>query len=189
MMRSIFSAAVIGVLVAAAASLYFASGPAWDDSTAAPRADAFAQAAVVVENWPICRSMDFGEGSAWAPLDPEYAAGKRALGAGDWKAAISFLTSVALRDDRNADVQNYLGYAYSRLGQFDLALTRYQRAVVLNPRHRSAHEHLGETYLALGSFAKAEAHLAALERICLIPCDEYGDLKRAFAQYSEWARR
>lgn len=184
MMRSIISAAVIGVLVAAAA-LYFASGAAWDDSAAAPRADA----AVVAESWPICTSMDFGEGPAWAPLDPEYAAGKRALGAGDWKAAISFLTSVALRDDRNADVQNYLGYAYRRLGQFDLALTHYQRAVVLNPRHRSAHEHLGETYLALGSFPKAEAHLAALERICLLPCGEYGDLKRAFAQYSKWATR
>jgi tetratricopeptide (TPR) repeat protein len=185
MMRSIISAAGIGVLVAAASALYFAAGPAWDDSAAAPRAEA----AAVAESWPICPSMDFGEGPAWPPLDPEYAAGKRALGAGDWKAAISFLTSVALRDDRNADVQYYLGYAYRRLGQFDLALMHYQRAVVLNPRHRSAHEHLGETYLALGSFPKAEAHLAALERICLIPCGEYGDLKRAFAQYSKAARR
>ena len=31
------------------------------------------------------------------------------------------------------------------------------------------------------NLAKAEEHLASLERICLIPCAEYEDLKRAIA--------
>ena len=31
--------------------------------------------------------------------------------------------------------------------------------------------------------AKAEEHLAALQRICLIPCEEYADLKKAIADY------
>ena len=31
---------------------------------------------------------------------------------------------------------------------------------MLNPRHRSAHEHLGEPYLVLGEPAKAEQQLA-----------------------------
>ena len=30
---------------------------------------------------------------------------------------------------------------------------------------------------------KAEEHLTALERICLIPCEEYEDLKKAVAEY------
>ena len=43
---------------------------------------------------------------------------------------------------------------------------------MLNPRHRSAHEHLGELYLVLGEPAEAEQQLATLEEICLIPCVE-----------------
>jgi cobalamin biosynthesis Co2+ chelatase CbiK len=31
--------------------------------------------------------------------------------------------------------------------------------------------------------AKAEEHLAALQRICLIPCEEYEDLKKTVAEY------
>ena len=31
--------------------------------------------------------------------------------------------------------------------------------------------------------AKAEEHLAVLEKICLIPCEEYDDLKKAIAAY------
>jgi DNA-binding SARP family transcriptional activator len=61
--------------------------------------------------------------------------------------------------------------------------------LILNPRHRSAHEHLGEAYLALGNLAKAKEHLAALEQICLIPCDEYDDLRRAIAEYHKLASR
>jgi len=45
------------------------------------------------------------------------------------------------------------------------------------------HEHLGEAYLAVGDLANAEAQLEALRQICLIPCDEYGDLERAIAIY------
>jgi hypothetical protein len=69
------------------------------------------------------------------------------------------------------------------------AMRHYQRALTLNPRHRSAHEHLGEAYLVQGALIKAEEHLAALERICLIPCEEYDDLKRAIAEYNKIARR
>ena len=31
--------------------------------------------------------------------------------------------------------------------------------------------------------AKAEEHLAALHKICLIPCEEYEDLKKKIAEY------
>ena len=42
---------------------------------------------------------------------------------------------------------------------------------------------MGEAYLTFGNLAAAEEHLAALERVCLIPCDEYGDLQRAITKY------
>ena len=60
---------------------------------------------------------------------------------------------------------------------------------MLNPRHRGAHEHLGEAYLVLGESTKAEQLLAALENLCLIPCEEYNDLKRAITAYRRLATR
>jgi Flp pilus assembly protein TadD len=116
-------------------------------------------------------------------LDPEYAAGKAAIAAKDWDAAIRSLSSAALRDTRNADIENYLGYAHRQSGQLELALAHYRRALELNPRHRGAHEYIGEAYLMANNLTKAEEHLAALQRICLIPCEEYEDLKKAVANY------
>ena len=49
-----------------------------------------------------------------ARLDPDYAAGKAAIEANDWTTAITLLSSAGVRDTRNADIQNYLGYAYRR---------------------------------------------------------------------------
>ena len=124
-----------------------------------------------------------------AKLDPDYEAGKKAIEAKDWNAAIKSLSSAALRDTRNADIQNYLGYAYRKSGNLDMAFKHYERALSLSPRHRGAHEYVGEAYLMVNDLAKAEAHLSALEKICLIPCEEYDDLKKAIAEYRRKAAR
>ena len=123
------------------------------------------------------------EAPGGAQLDLDYAAGRVAIAAKDWNAAIRSLSSAALRDTRNADIENYLGYAYRQSGQLPLAFTHYQRALQLDPRHRGAHEYIGEAYLMANNLTKAEEHLAALQRICLIPCEEYEDLKKAVADY------
>ena len=191
MMRSILIAAVVGVLAAVPAS-YLLTAPARQDRAAtSARAgnDVFGMV-TPAEAWPICSTMSaMTETPDWAALDPDFAAGKRAIVASDWNGAINALRSAGLRDARNADIQNYLGYAYRRLRQVDPAMRHYQQALMLNPRHRSAHEHLGEAYLVQGDLTKAEAHLTALERICLIPCDEYDDLRRAIAKYNKVAER
>ena len=118
-----------------------------------------------------------------AGLDPDYASGRQAVEAKDWRAAIGFLNSAALRDTRNPDIQNYLGYAYRNSGDLGLAFTHYHRALQLNARHRGAHEYLGEAYLMSGNLAKAEEHLALLGKICLIPCEEHGMLEKKVAAY------
>jgi Flp pilus assembly protein TadD len=135
------------------------------------------------------RSASVVSDADWAQLDPDFAAGKKALGAENWEGAIAALKLAALRDPGNPDIQNYIGYAYRRLRQLGPAMGHYQQALMLNPRHRSAHEHLGEAYLVLGQPARAEQLLAALENICLIPCEEYNDLKRAVAAYKRLATR
>src|SRR5437867_2208571 len=169
MTRSILIAAVVGALAAVPAS-YFLTAPAQQDrvATSTRAGNTVSGMVIPAEAWPICSTMSaMTETPDWAALDPDFAAGKRAIGAGDWEAAIKALTNVGLRDARNADIQNYLGYAYRRLRQLDPATRHYQQALILNPRHRSAHEHLGEAYLMQGDLAKAEGHLTALERICL----------------------
>lgn len=116
-------------------------------------------------------------------LDPDFAAGKRAIADKRWSAAIKVLSSAALRDTRNADIQNELGYAYRNAGQMAQAFAHYERALALNPRHRGAHEYVGEAYLIVGKPAQAELHMKALEVICLLPCEELEDLKAKIARY------
>src|SRR4051794_30244502 len=190
MMRPILIAAVDGVLTAVLGS-YFLAAPARQGQTATlASADSVSRVTSPAEAWPICSTMAaMVETPDWAALDPDFAAGKRAIGAGDWEKARKVLTNAALRDTRNADIQNYLGYAYRRLRQFDPAIQHYQQALTLNPRHRSAHEHLGEAHLAQGDLANAKVHLAALQQICLMPCDEFGDLQRAIEEYNKLANR
>jgi tetratricopeptide (TPR) repeat protein len=189
MMRLILIAAVFGLVAGASAVCALIAYAPQRSTLAQLSADKDPSEPVIpAEAWPICSSMaSLAEGADWATLDPDFAAGKRAIVASDWNEAIKVLTSAGLRDDRNADIQNYLGYAYRRLRQLDEAMLHYQQALKLHPRHRSAHEHLGEAYLVKGDLDKAEEHLAALERICLIPCEEYDDLTRAIAQYNKIA--
>jgi tetratricopeptide (TPR) repeat protein len=118
-----------------------------------------------------------------AALDPDYAAGRRAIEARDWRAAVKALASAALRDTRNADIQNYLGYAHRHLGDLARAFAHYERALKLNPRHRGAHEYAGEAALLAGDLPRAQQHLQALKNICVLPCEEYDDLKAAIDAY------
>lgn len=123
------------------------------------------------------------ETDAQAAADPDYAAGRKAIEEKDWIAAISYFSAAALRAPDNADIQNYLGYAYRKTGKLDPAFKHYKRAIEMNPRHRGAHEYIGEAYLMAGDLASAQKHLEALRGICLLPCEEYADLDHAIAAY------
>jgi tetratricopeptide (TPR) repeat protein len=191
MIRAIALATMLGALVAGVA-VYAISPPGWRNGTPPLLGglDRGAKTAITPEAWTICTTMASVESDAdWAQLEPDFKAGKKALGAEDWSGAIAAFELAALRDPLNADIQNYIGYAYRRLRQLGPAIGHYQQALTLNPRHRSAHEHLGEAYLVLGQPAKAAQLLAALENLCLIPCEESDDLKRAIAAYNRLATR
>jgi Flp pilus assembly protein TadD len=188
MTRAVAHAALLGVLLGACALM--AITVVWKNPVLpVPEADSVV-AARATEAWPICTSMgSLGENADWAQLDPDFALGLKALSGEDWTGAISMLAPAALRDARNADIQNYLGYAYYRLRQLDAAFEHYRLALTLNPRQRSAHEHLGEAYLVVGNLAKAQEHLAALERICLVPCEQYDGLRKAIDKYRSRERQ
>jgi len=118
-----------------------------------------------------------------ATRDEDYAAGKRAVEKKDWAEAARLFQRAEIRHPDHADLQNILGFSYRNLKQYDLAFQHYKRAIEIDPRHRGAHEYIGETYLMTGDLADAEKHLAALKAICLLPCEELKDLERAIAEY------
>jgi tetratricopeptide (TPR) repeat protein len=181
MIRAVVLAVTLGAAAAGAIVYWFGQSAPYDWLAAwrgPPAATAEADA------WPICSTMaSVGEADGWASLDSDFAAGKQALGAGNWTAAIAALKLAALRDPQNADIQNYIGYAYRRLRQLEPAFAHFRQAIAFNPRHRAAHQHLGESYLAIGNLTAANEQLSALERICLIACAEHGDLQRAIAAF------
>jgi len=120
--------------------------------------------------------------------DPDYLAGKKAIEAGNWQAAIDAFTRAASRDKTNPDIQNYLGYSYRKAGNLDSAFKFYTVALELAPEHRGAHEYIGEAYLIKGDLKMAKQHLAALDRICTFGCEEYRELKKAVAEYEQKKR-
>src|ERR1700704_385781 len=116
--------------------------------------------------------MDTGPGPNARPMDPDYESGKKAVEAGNWKTALDSFERVASR----------------KSGNLDLAFKHYNDALRLNPRHKGAHEYIGEAYLMVNNLPKAEEHLAQLDKLCFFPCEEYRDLKKAVEEYKSKSR-
>lgn len=101
----------------------------------------------------------------------------------NWPAAITELKRV--NEPGNADWQNLMGYSLRKQQPPDHAAAErhYDEALRLNPQHRGALEYSGELYLLTDRLPLAEARLAALDKACLLPCEEYTDLKQSIARY------
>lgn len=100
-----------------------------------------------------------------------------------WVAAIEELKRV---DDRSsADWNNLMGYSHRKAKVPDYAAAEryYNEALRIDPKHKGALEYSGELYLMLNQLPQAEARLAALDKVCMLPCAEYTDLKSAIARY------
>ncbi len=109
--------------------------------------------------------------------EPNYVDGRKALENKDYKAAIEKLSKAAEADKGNADIHNYLGFAYRNAGDLENAFKHYKKALALSPGHRGANEYIGEAYLMTNDVAKAEEHLNKLRSICVTGCAELNELK------------
>lgn len=118
-------------------------------------------------------------------VDPDFQRGMDAIKAKAWAAAVAAFEQVAARQPDNAEIFNEMGYAERNRGNLDAAFRDYDRALTLDPRHRGAHEYVGEAYLMAGNLDKAEEQLAALEKLCRMPCEEYHDLQVAINDYKK----
>jgi len=117
--------------------------------------------------------------------DPVLEQATKTIAAKDWPQAQALLKDAIDRNPGNADYHNL--YAYSmRKGvnpDMNLVFKHYNEALRLDPRHRGAHEYLGEAYLMVGNLPKAKEHLSALDKLCFFPCSEFNELKKAVAEY------
>ncbi len=128
----------------------------------------------------------FGGGSSSTSTkkdDSDYAQAVKLVDAGDYAGAIPLLQKSIAADPTNADAHNYLGFSHRKLGNVDVALTHYGKALELKPKHRGANEYLGELYLDLGQMDKAKERLKVLDDACFFGCDEYRELKAKIEAY------
>ena len=104
-----------------------------------------------------------------------YERGKWLAKNGRYEQAIAMLELAP--DQEDPRVQNYLGYSNRKLGNMDVALAHYHRAVASNPDFSLVREYLGEAYVQLGMLEQAREQLTEIERICgSRSCGEYGQL-------------
>jgi len=103
----------------------------------------------------------------------------------DWPQSESILREALAKDPGNAEYHNLFAYAIRKGANpnVDLVFKHYNEALRIDPRHRGAHEYIGEAYLMIGNASKAKEHLAALDRLCFFGCEEYSKLKKAVAEY------
>jgi tetratricopeptide (TPR) repeat protein len=95
--------------------------------------------------------------------DHAVARAKERLDAGDAYGAIHLLREVIAGGRAFADAHQYLGLAYSGIGQLDGALAEFDRALALNPRYVEAHLNRAVTLNELGRYDEARAAVAAAQ--------------------------
>jgi Tfp pilus assembly protein PilF len=131
----------------------------------------------------IALAADSGPGTEQRdPLQDKAAA---AIKRQDWSAASSVLKEALAADPNNASYHNLYAYSIRKSTNPDMNLVfkHYNEALRIDPKHRGAHEYIGEAYLMVGNVAKAKEHLSTLDKLCFFPCSEYNDLKKAIAAY------
>ena len=121
--------------------------------------------------------------SSTKPKDGYYEQGVKAVKSAEYKEAIKLFNKVIAANPADADAWNYLGFSNRKLKNFDQALSAYQKALGIDPKHRGANEYLGELYLLTDDLEKARERLKKLDDICFFGCEEFDDLKAAILAY------
>ena len=134
----------------------------------------------------VC-AMDSSSPEPKEPKDPKLEQAREAIGNKDWGRAQEAMRDLVARNPQNAGYHNLFAYSM-RMGpkpSMDLVFRHYNEALRLDPKHRGAHEYIGEAYLMSGNVAKAKEHLAQLDRLCTFGCEEYTRLKKDIAAYEQ----
>ena len=109
----------------------------------------------------------------------ELALSRSLISAKNYRQALVELKRVDRVVVNNADVNNLLGFASRKMGQYSQAGAYYLKALKIDPNHLGALEYQGELFLIQKNVKLAQQNLAKLKRLCGTSCEEYVDLKKA----------
>ncbi|MEI7535580.1 MAG: tetratricopeptide repeat protein [Comamonadaceae bacterium] len=126
-----------------------------------------------------------GAGGEGAQSDPVVQLANAAIAKKDWAGAQATLKAALASNPQNADYHNLYAYSLRKVPNPDMkeVFLHYEEALRIDPKHRGAHEYIGEAYLMVGNLAKAREHLAVLDKLCFFGCEEYTDLKVAISKF------
>jgi tetratricopeptide (TPR) repeat protein len=102
-----------------------------------------------------------------------------------FKAAVENLNKAEENQKKDADIYNYLGFSYRKMGNMKLAAVNYEKALDIDPKHKGALEYQGEMYITLGQLDKAKANLKKLSSICFLGCSEETILKKSISNFQK----
>ncbi|MEO7223609.1 MAG: tetratricopeptide repeat protein [Devosia sp.] len=120
-----------------------------------------------------------GSSSSSSPAIPSLGDVRADIKAKRWEKAIDKLGLIVEANPSSADAYNLLGYSFRNLGNRQRAMSAYNRALKLDPKHTGALEYQGVLFVMLGDLDKANANLAKIKTICGTGCEEYEDLAEA----------
>ena len=105
----------------------------------------------------------------------------------DWAGAAGVLKEALSAEPNNANYHNLYAYSLRKGANPDMNLVfkHYNEALRIDPKHKGAHEYIGEAYLMVGNVTKAKEHLGQLDKLCFFSCSEYSDLKKAIAEHEK----
>jgi tetratricopeptide (TPR) repeat protein len=135
--------------------------------------------------WTPALAAGDADSSSTAPKDPVIERASAAAAKKDWAAAQAILREALQKNAGNASYHNLYAYSVRKDANPDMSVVfkHYNEALRIDPKHRGAHEYIGEAYLMVGNVGKAKEHLGVLDKLCFFPCSEYSDLKKAIATH------
>ena len=88
--------------------------------------------------------------------------------------ALNKFEKAYIKDKKNADLLNYLGYALRKTGDFEKAEKFYLEGLEIKPDHNGINEYLGELYIKTNRIELAKERLEVLKDC---KCEEFEELK------------
>ena len=139
--------------------------------------------AIALATMPVAAIAAGSSSSTSAPTD-SYKAAEDLIDDEEYAKAIPLLEKSIKEKGEYADALNLLGYSYRKLGNMDEAMSYYNKALSMEPKHLGANEYIGELYLEMNDLPKAQERLDVLKSACG-DCDEFEDLEDAIDDWKQ----
>ena len=110
-----------------------------------------------------------------------YATGYELAKAGEYDAALEFLT--AGTDKNDPRFLTMIGYSTRKLGKVDEGMAFYAQALAIDPNSVTTREYLGEAYLQKKDVSSAKAQLVEIQNRCGTTCESFTELNIKIAEY------